>query len=137
VPDPPTGTESRSEKESQAIDDAAERLPADVDGEVLRKHFTLTDADFAQVALCRGASNKLGFSLQLCTLRWRGHFLGDVSDAPAVALQVLAPQLGLLPMPLADYPPNDKTRAAHFERIRQISGLCVALGRSASACSTT
>ena len=41
---------------------------------------------------------------ELCVLRWRGHFLADARDAPAAVLQALAAQIGVLPMPLDDYP---------------------------------
>jgi hypothetical protein len=34
----------------------------------------LTRPDLEQVDQCRGGANKLGFAVQLCTLRWRGHF---------------------------------------------------------------
>ena len=64
MPDP-TGAETQAEEESPAVEDAAERLPTEIDAQILRKYFTLTDGDFGQVAQCRGASNKLGFSVQL------------------------------------------------------------------------
>ncbi len=117
-----TGAQTQPEEESPADEDAAERLPAEIDAALLRKYFTLTDGDLDQVARCRGAGNKLGFGVQLCALRWRGHFLADPREVPAAVLEALAPQLGLLPMPLTDYPQDDKTRAAHLERIRQHLG---------------
>ena len=64
----------------------------------------------------------ISFSVQLCSLRWRGHFLADMRDVPAAVLQVLATQIGVLPMPLGEYPQDDKTRSAHLERIRQHLG---------------
>src|SRR5919199_4675270 len=87
-----------------AVDDVAERLPAEISADELRKYFSLTRADLDQVARCRGPVNKLGFSVQLCTLRWRGHFLADTRGVPAAVLETLAPQLGPLPMPPGDYP---------------------------------
>ena len=42
--------------------------------------------------------NKLGFAVQLCTLRWQGYFLGDTRGLPATVLETLARQLGLLAM---------------------------------------
>ena len=39
-----------------------------------------------------------------------------------MVLEVLAPQLGLLPMLIADYPRDEKTRWAHLERIRRHLG---------------
>jgi len=121
VPDP-TGAETPPEEGSPSVEDAAERLPTEIDAAILRKYFTLTDGDFEAIAPCRGASSKLSFSVQLCALRWRGHFLADMREVPATVLEVLAAQLGLLPMPLADYAQDDKTRAAHLERLRQHLG---------------
>jgi hypothetical protein len=66
-----------------------------------------------------GATNKLGFAVQLCTLRWRGHFLRDTREIPEPVLETLALQLGVLPIPIDDYPQNEKTRFDHLERIRQ------------------
>ncbi len=54
-----------------------ERLPDGIDDDTLRKYFTLTRLDLEQVDQCRGPANKLGFAVQLCTLRWRGYFLPD------------------------------------------------------------
>ncbi|MDQ6673129.1 MAG: DUF4158 domain-containing protein [Chloroflexota bacterium] len=117
-----TETEARPENELLDEVDAAERLPAEIEPAILRKYFSLTRADLDEVERCRGPANKLGFSVQLCTLRWRGHFLPDTRDVPAAVLEVLAPQLGLLPMLLADYPRDEKTRWAHLERIRRHLG---------------
>lgn len=114
--------ETQPEDQTPAVEDAGERLPAEITAEVLRKYFTLTRADLEQVERCRGPANKLGFSVQLCTLRWRGHFLADTRAVPAPVLEVLAPQLGLLPMPIAAYPQDEKTRFVHLERIRQHLG---------------
>jgi len=115
-------TEAQPEKEPLDDVDAAERLPAEIEPAILRKYFNLTRADLDEVERCRGPANKLGFSVQLCTLRWRGHFLPDTRDLPATVLEVLSPQLGLLPMLLADYPRDEKTRFAHLERIRRHLG---------------
>ena len=102
--------------------DAAERLPTEIEPAILRKYFSLTRADLDEVERCRGSANKFGFSVQLCVLRWRGHFLPDTREVPAAVLKVLAPQLGLLPMLIADYPRDEKTRWVHLERIRRHLG---------------
>src|ERR1700736_3667222 len=62
--------------------EAFERLPEGVDLDTLRKHFTLTTEDLEEVEQCRGAINKLGFAVQLCTLRWQGYFLRDTRGVP-------------------------------------------------------
>jgi hypothetical protein len=114
--------EAQSDQEPPDESDAAERLPAEIEPAILRKYFSLTRGDLDEVARCRGPANKLGFSVQLCTLRWRGHFLPDTRDVPPVVLEVLAPQLGVLPLLLGDYPRDEKTRWAHLERIRRHLG---------------
>ena len=74
------------------------------------------------MAQCRGPTNKLGFCVQLCTLRWHGYFLPDTRDVPSSVIQMIGSQLGLLPIPIDAYPQNDKTRWDHLERIRQYLG---------------
>src|SRR5262249_15436646 len=54
-----------------------ERLPAEIDSETLRKYFTVTEADLKQVELCQESTNRIGFGVQLCTLRRQGYFLDD------------------------------------------------------------
>ena len=79
-----------------------DRLPPEIDAAVLRKYFTLSDADLVQVEQCRASVNRLGFAVQLCALRWRGHFLPDTQDLPRAVLETLAPQLGVLAMPIPE-----------------------------------
>ena len=88
----------------------------------LRRHFTLHVADHEEVGRCRGAANTLGFAVQLCTLRWRGHFLRDMAGVPSAIVETLAEQAGFLSLALAaslqDYPASEDTRLDHHERIR-------------------
>jgi hypothetical protein len=81
---------------------------------MLRRYFTLHAADREEVGRCRGAATTLGFAVQLCTLRWRGHFLRNMAGVPAAAIEALAEQLGLLPLALEaslrGYPANEGTR---------------------------
>ena len=102
------------------------RLPAALDPATLRRYFTLHAADREEVGRCRGAATTLGFAVQLCTLRWRGHFLRDMAGVPAAAVETLAEQLGLLPLALEaslqGYPASEDTRLDHHERIRRHLG---------------
>lgn len=67
----------------------ADRLPTGIDPETLRKYFTLTESDVAQIHQCRGILNKLGFAVLLCTLRWRGSFLRSMQDFPQPVLETV------------------------------------------------
>lgn len=99
-----------------------EQLPDGIDEDALRKYFTLARPDLEQVDQCRGPANKLGFAIQICTLRWRGHFLPDTRDVASSVIEMIGSQLGLLPISLDGYPQNEKTRFEHLERIRQHLG---------------
>jgi hypothetical protein len=52
----------------------------------LERVFFLDDDDRALVERHRGEHMKLGFSLQLVTIRWVGAFLEDPLDVPGVVL---------------------------------------------------
>jgi Domain of unknown function (DUF4158) len=67
-----------------------------------------------KVAQCRGPTNRLGFAVQLFTLRWQGYFLPDTGDVPGSVVEMIGSQLGLLPISLESYPQNEKTRFEHF-----------------------
>jgi hypothetical protein len=97
---PPTAITVPVKQDSGAarLEAAEQRLPETLDAESLRKYFTLTETDLQEVAVCRGVVNKLGFAVQLCTLRWQGYFLGDTRGLPAPVLETIARQLGLLSM---------------------------------------
>jgi hypothetical protein len=57
--------------------------------------FFLDDEVRALVERHRGEDMKLGFSLQLVTVRWVGPFLEDPLDVPVVVLDFVAEQLGI------------------------------------------
>jgi hypothetical protein len=99
-----------------------DRLPGQIDDDTLRKYFTLTKADLEQVDQCRGPTNRLGFAVQLCTLRRHGYFLPDTRDIPSSVVEMIGSQLGLLPIAPDNYPQNEKTRFEHLERNRQHLG---------------
>ena len=59
----------------------------------LERVFFLDDDDRALIERHRGEHMKLGFVLQLVTVRWLGTFLEDPLDVPVVVLDFVAEQL--------------------------------------------
>jgi hypothetical protein len=59
----------------------------------LARYFHLDDSDHALIALKRSEYNRLGFAVQLGTVRYLGTFLEDPLAVPAPVLQTLAKQL--------------------------------------------
>jgi Domain of unknown function (DUF4158) len=70
----------------------------------------------------RGEHNRLGYALQLTTVRFLGTFLEDLGAVPVSVLQTVRRQLGLRgPDQLADYAQGEQ-RWVHAERIRTEHG---------------
>ncbi len=94
-------------------------FPADIAAEDLVTYFTL-EADDARWAMRdhRGAANRLGLALQLCSLRWLGFVPDDLTSAPPAAVARLAGQLGVDPSVLADYGGwQERTRTEHLREV--------------------
>jgi hypothetical protein len=90
----------------------------------LERAFFLDDADKELIAKCRGAHNRLGFALQLTTVRWLGTFLGDPLDVPAEVLAYVAEQLSVAnPSCVSRYMQRRTTRFEHAELIVKARGL--------------
>lgn len=67
---------------------------------------------------------KLGYALQLVTVRWVGSFLEDPLDVPVVVLDIVAEQLGIAdPSTVERYTERAKTKLDHQWEIRRVYGL--------------
>jgi TnpA family transposase len=64
------------------------------DEDSLIRHFTLDPADRLECELRRRPQNKLGFAVQLCTMRQTGRLLWDNEKPPVAVINYLADQLG-------------------------------------------
>ena len=93
------------------------------DQAVPERFFFLDDADRDLVATRRGDHNRLGWALQLVTVRHVGAFLADPLGVPLVVLDYVAAQIGVAdPSCVKRYTERDKTRLEHQRQIAEVDG---------------
>jgi TnpA family transposase len=89
----------------------------------LTRYFHLDDTDLALSNKRRGDHNRLGFTLQLTTVRFLGTFLSDPTQVPRGVLQFVALQLAIVNVDsLSTYMKRRATRLAHRAEIRSHFG---------------
>jgi len=89
----------------------------------LDQSFYLDDHDRALVAERRGDHNRLGYSLQLTTVRYLGTFLADPTAVPPGVITHLAAQLGIADTScLLSYGTREPTHRAHAGEIQRRYG---------------
>ena len=90
--------------------------------EQLARYFHLDDADRDLIGRRRGDHMRLGFAVQLGTVRFLGTFLDDPTEAPPGAVAVLARQLDITSTePLVRYAASERRRD-HTIEIRERYG---------------
>jgi TnpA family transposase len=90
--------------------------------EQLSRYFFLDDRDRRIVNSHRGDHSRLGFAVQLCTARFLGTFLEDLSDVPPGVIHCVARQLGVEQLSCFFYYRDSETRWDHAAEIRQHCG---------------
>jgi uncharacterized protein DUF4158 len=90
----------------------------------LERFFHLDDEDRRLIALRRRDYSRLGFALQVVTVRHLGMFLADPLEVPAELVDYLAEQLGIEdPSCVKQYTERRETRFEHAREIQQEYGL--------------
>lgn len=84
----------------------------------LDRYFHLDDTDHALIAQKRGARNRLGFTVQLATVRYLGTFLEDPLAVPQPVLRLLARQLRIDELDKASAYSAGEQRWQHAGEIR-------------------
>ncbi len=98
-------------------------LPPDPSEDDLARHWSLTPADLAVIAECRGPDHRRRFALQLCVMRLHGRFLDDYRHAPIKIVNHLSRQLGLPPVLFLDRAGREPTERVQAQRIRRYLAL--------------
>ena len=104
------------------LPDEEDKLPSQLDADIIQKRFLLSHEDLDEVRRCRGAILRLCYAIQLCVLRWRGHFLKDVREAPWPVFEYVAQQLGMLAISWTDFVYEEETRQDQMQRLRRYLG---------------
>jgi hypothetical protein len=89
----------------------------------LGRYFHLSDTDLLLVEKRRGEINRLGFAVQLSTVRFLGTFLANPTDVPAVVVDYLGRQLSITTDPkcLSRYG-RSEIRWDHAQQIKRVYG---------------
>lgn len=89
----------------------------------LERFFFLDDVDRELVEKRRGEHNRLGFALQMCTVRYLGLFLEDPLDVPWPVIEYLAEHLDVEdPSRVKRYTERQMTAYEHAWEIRDVYG---------------
>lgn len=94
-------------------------FPPEIPAGDLGRYFTLTPNDLVQVSNQRGDHNRLGFALQLCTLRYLGFVPDNLLEPPPAVLRLLAHQLDAPASALDAYSQRQQTGSDHLLQVMQ------------------
>ena len=100
------------------------RYPDVVTPNDLARCFHLSDDHRVQIMSCRGHHNRLGFALQLSTVRYLGTFLDDPIAVPTSVLQSLSHQLDIHTLDSLQSYRKGEQREEHVTKIRKRYGYC-------------
>lgn len=98
------------------------RFPDDVPRDDLSSYFTLSEGDIKEITQQRHEHTRLGFAVQLCTLRYLGFAPDDLSTVPPTVVDFIAHQLDLTPAAIQEYGRRIHTRTDHFLRVQSYLG---------------
>lgn len=84
------------------------------------RHYSLSETDLSLIKQKRGDTNRLGFAIQLCYMRYPGIILGVKEIPDPYLLKFIAKQLKVSPQSWEDYGFREKTRREHLLELQQL-----------------
>ncbi len=84
----------------------------------LIRHYLFDESDLSLIRQRRGDSNRLGFAVQLCLLRYPGQALGRDMIVAEPLIQWVAQQIRVEAAAWPRYGERDETRREHFQELR-------------------
>ncbi|SHE40781.1 protein of unknown function [Seinonella peptonophila] len=90
----------------------------------LARYYTITPEEKSVIHQQRGASNRLGYAVQICYLRFPGRPLASTESVPESILHYISKQIGISPDSLKNYAGSrgGETRREHLRKIRNQFG---------------
>jgi hypothetical protein len=95
------------------------RFPAVVSDDDLAEFFFLDDHDRRLIGRRRRDSNRLGFAVQLGTVRYLGRFVEDLTEVPSAVIRYVASKLGIGDPSVFDQYSRGEVRWDHQAEIRR------------------
>ena len=108
---------------SEAERNRLSQFPSAIPESDLIQYFTLTWEDQVQIKRQRRSENRLGFALQLCTLRYLGFCPDDLQQVLTEVVEFLAHQLQIPVESLSRYAQRTQTRTEHLQQIQSYLGV--------------
>ena len=102
--------------------EALSNFPGIINEDDLITHFLLTPNDLEEIQLNRTNTQRIGFAVLLCSLRYLGFFPNDMDSVPDNVILYLAEQLACKPEDLAKYGQRGATRGEHQNVIMRYLG---------------
>ncbi|WP_420820972.1 Tn3 family transposase [Shimazuella alba] len=95
-----------------------------MDQRELARYYTITPEEKSVIHQQRGASNRLGYAIQICYLRFPGRPLASNESIPELILHYISKQIGISPDSLKNYAGSrgGETRREHLRKIRNQFG---------------
>ncbi|MBA3969905.1 MAG: DUF4158 domain-containing protein, partial [Gemmatimonadetes bacterium] len=87
------------------------------------RYYSLSESDLSVIRQRRGAHNRLGFAVQLCSFRYPGTLLPVGEPPPDALLRHVAHQICVSPALWAKYSEREKTRREHLQELQTWRGL--------------
>lgn len=89
----------------------------------LIRYYTFNESDLSLIRQHQGDTNRLGFAVQLCLLRYPGYALASDMMVAEPVIQWVARQIQAEASSWPKYGERDETRREHFQELRTYLGL--------------
>ena len=93
-----------------------------LDDREIARYWTLSEQDLVRIERRRRDSNRFGFAVQLCLLRYPGWPATRRDKLPLPLLQYVAEQLQIPTEHIEEYARREPTRTEHLQEIMEIYG---------------